>query len=182
MRAKTTTLIAILVTGLLAVSAVGVAAQAEEAADPMAPAQFKVDYDGEPASFLEATFAETEFGESIRGDGIVDIPLTAGDPRASGLLTEIGNQEILGNGVITSSRLRIVNDDGAWEGTSMGALRLKNKQGQGNPYNRGASVATLAGEGAYEGLTLVLAQTLDEWQGYIVPTAVLPPLPELPAE
>ena len=116
----------------------------------MAPAQFKVDYDGEPASFPEADLSETEFGESIRGEGVIDIPLKAGDSRASGLLTEIGNQEILGNSVITSSHLRIVNDDGAWEGTSNGALRLKNKQGQGNPYNRGASIAILAGEGAYD--------------------------------
>ncbi len=180
MRAKTTTIISILAAGLLAVSAIGVAAQDE--ADPMAPAQFKVDYDGEPASFPEAEFSETEFGESIRGEGVIDIPLKAGDSRASGLLTEIGNQEILGNSVITSSHLRIVNDDGAWEGTSNGALRLKKKQGGGNPYNRGASIAILAGEGAYEGLTLVLAQTLNEWHGYIIPTEALPPVPELPAE
>lgn len=182
MRAKTTTIISIIAAGLLAVSTVGVAAQDEDAADPMAPAEFKVDYAGEPEAYLEATATETEYGESIRGLGEVNVPLQAGDPRASGLLTVVANEEVLGQAVATSGRMRIVNDDGAWEGTSTGFLRLKNKQGGGNPYNRAASIALLAGEDAYEGLTLVLAQTLDEWHGYIVPTEFLPTAPELPAE
>jgi hypothetical protein len=176
------TTISILAAGLLAVSAVGVAAQDEAAADPMAPAEFKLDYAGEPQEYLEATTTETEYGESVRGDGLVEIPIEAGDPRASGLLTVVGNEEVFGKGVATSGHLRIVNDDGAWEGTSNGFLRLKKKAGGSNPYSWGASIAILTGEDAYEGLTLVLAETLDEWHGYILPTELLPPAPDLPAE
>ena len=49
--------------------------------------------------------------------------------------------------------VRIVNDDGAWEGTSTGFLRLKKNPKGGNPYNRAASIAILTGEGAYTGLS-----------------------------
>lgn len=177
-----TTFISILASSLIAASAVGVAAQDEDATDPMAPATFKIDYAGPPADELVPTVTETEYGESVTGEGLIEIPLQAGDPRASGLMTQIGNEEILGKAVATAGRMRIVNDDGAWEGDSTGFLRLKNKPGDGIPYNRGASIAILAGEDAYEGLTLILAQTLKEFQGYIIPTDLLPATPELPTE
>ena len=182
MRGIKTSLSTILALSLLAGATAGVAAQDEEADANMAPATFKVDYAGEPAENLEATSTETEYGASIRGAGIVDIPLEAGDPRASGLLTQVGNEEVLGNITATSGRVRIVNDDGAWEGTSTGFLRLKNNPKGGNPYNRAASIAILTGEDAYEGLTLVLTETLNEFQGYIIPTDALPPVPELTTE
>ena len=50
------------------------------------------------------------------------------------------------------------------------------------PFRSAANVAVLTGEGDYEGLTLILTQTLDEQRGYIIPTDLLPPVPELPAE
>lgn len=45
-------------------------------------------------------------------------------------------------------------------------------------------MATLAGESGYDGLTLFLLLTPGEegGSGFIVPTANVPPVPELPAE
>jgi hypothetical protein len=181
-RAIRTTTISILAVGLLAGSAVGVVAQDEEATDPMAPATFGVMFDFPPETTREPIVTETPLGESRRGEGLVNLPFKAGDPRATGLFTNVNSQETLGNIVASSSRVRIVNENGVWEGTGNGFSRLRMKQGEGPPFNRAASIAILSGEGAYEGLTLVLTQTLDHFHGYIIPTELLPPTPELPAE
>ena len=65
MRTVKTTVVSILAFGLLAGSAVGVAAQ-EEAPDPMRPATFKIGFAGPPAEALDATVTETEQGQSMR--------------------------------------------------------------------------------------------------------------------
>ena len=184
MRTLKSGLVSILAIGLLAGSAVGVAGQDEEVADPMAPATFEVGFAGEPpADELDSTVTETEYGESRRGEGLVEIPFEAGDPRASGLLTSVTNEEELGRAVMGSSHVRIVNDDGAWEGVGTSLLRLvEDFSGEGPPFDRATSLTTLTGEAAYEGLTLIVVNTLDDWLGYIVPTELLPPAPALPAE
>jgi hypothetical protein len=184
MRAIKTTTISILALGLLAGSAVGVAAQDEEAADPMAPAVFKIGFAGAPADVFDETVTETEQGLSVRNTGAIDIPVEAGDARASGLFTGPRNEEWAGRVGVVSAQLRITNDAGTWSGPATGVLRLKapSKREGGPAFNRSTTIATLTGDGDYEGLTLILAETQDEWLGYIIPTELMPPVPELPAE
>ena len=182
MRTIKTITIFILAVGLLAGSAVGVAAQ-DEAADPMAPATFEVGFvNGPGGDELEGTTTDTEYGESRRGFGFVDFPFEAGDARASGLMTFVDNDEVVGNALARARAMRIVNDEGAWEGTSSAFLRMLEEPTAGPPFDHVADIAVLTGEGAYAGLTLVLTSDLDVWQGYIIPTDLLPLVPDLPAE
>lgn len=184
MRAIRTTTISILALGLLAGSAVGVAAQEDEA-DPMRASTFKWNFgDAAPSEqYIEGTVTETDYGSSYRGETIVDLTLEAGDPRASGLFTIVQNVEEMGRTRVITSMGRIVNDAGAWSGSGAGVLRSK----KNNAPQRVVTMAVLTGEGAYEGLTLVLTDALDDARdyndarGYII-AAEQPPVPELPAE
>ena len=181
-RKRNITIVALASMALLAGSAVGVLAQ-DEVADPMRPATFRFGFAGDASEVVDATVTKTELGSSSRGFAVIDIPVKAGDSRASGLLTSVQNEERAGRVVVISADVRIVNDAGTWSGPASGVLRLKkNPPGNGPDINRAMSIATLTGDGAYEGLTLILAQTLDEWLGYIVPTDLLPPAPDLPVQ
>jgi hypothetical protein len=182
-RAIKTSVISILAIGLLAGSSVGVGAQ-DEAADPMAPAVFKIGFAGAPAGTFDETVTETEQGLSVRNNGAIDIPVEAGDARASGLFTGPRNEEWVGRVGVVSAQIRIVNDAGTWSGpvTEVLSLKAPSKREGGPAFNRKTSIAVLTGDGAYEGLTLYLTEAQDEWLGYIIPTDLVPPVPERPAE
>ena len=124
MRGIKTISISILTIGLLAGSAVGVAAQDEGAADPMAPSFFAVEYvAGDNFEFDEGTFEEVAPGLE-REDGSVTTGLfvEADDPRASGEWTRIENKAFIeldetpdGPQVATigARSVRVTNDSGS---------------------------------------------------------------------
>ena len=182
MRGIKTTITSILALGLLAGSAVGVAAQDEEA-DPMRPAVFKTDFRG--GDYLEGTVTETEQGQSLRGASLVDARFEAGDARASGRLDFVQNEERVGRVGVLRTEVRIVNDAGSWTGplTTVQTLKAPDKRAGGPPFSRLTTIGTLTGDGAYAGLTLFITSTgPGENVGYIIPTDLVPPVPEWPAE
>ena len=94
------------------------------------------------------------------------------------------NEEWVGRVGNINGQARIDNDAGSWSGPVTSVLRLKapDKRAGGPPFNRATAIAAVTGDGAYEGLTLFMTQTRDEWLGYIIPTDLVPPAPEAPAE
>ena len=174
MRTIRTTVISILALGLLAGSAVGVAAQDE--ADPMASSTFTAQVIGEPE--LDA--------DPATGLGTMVSTLEATDPRASGTWTqyEAGFPvDVAGGdgGFVGRNTQQVVNDGGSWVGTARGFLTF--------PADGPPSVhffSELVGEGGYEGLTMyfVTSGLLGEAYegGVIVPSGQVPAFPELPAE
>ena len=192
MRAIKTITISVLAFGLLAGSAVGVMAQDEEFADPMAPAFFAVEYvAGDDFEFVEGTFEEVapglekQYGAVTRG-----LSVDAEDPRASGDWTRLENKDLLfleegpdGAQVATvgARSIRVTNDAGSWEGTGHALANFPPTPDEASTV---ATLNILTGDGAYEGLTLILADTSegDRGWGWIVPNGSVPPIPELPAE
>jgi hypothetical protein len=172
-RAIRITTISILAVGLLAGSAVGVAAQE---ADPMAPSTFTIQRAEEP----EVT---TDPGT---GATILVGPVESTDQRASGTLTQVAAGAPVevadgDGGRISSDAVRLVNDGGSWVGSNRGFLTFPS---DGPPTVQ--FLAELVGEGGYEGLTMFFAETGDtedvRWLGVIVPTDEVPAVPDLPAE
>ena len=90
MKGLKTTLISILAIGLLAGSPVGVAAQDEEAADPMRASTFKWSFDGQAAEFIEPTVVRLRFGAvqpastGAAHNRLPLLPLSARRTRAAG--------------------------------------------------------------------------------------------------
>jgi len=175
MRTIKHTTISILAVGLLAGSAVGVAAQDE--VDPMAPSTFTTEPIGEP----EVT-ADPETGL-----GTLVAPYEATDPRASGtwMQFEAGAPVDVAAGegaFIGRNAVRLVNDGGSWVGTDQGFLTFPS---DGQPPNV-HFFSELVGEGGYEGLTTLFVQSgvLGEQKevGVIVPSDEVPAFPELSAD
>ncbi len=184
MRVAQTTITSILALGLLVGSAVGVAAQ-NEAADPMAPNWFDWETLGDgPPEFSE---------DPATGLPSVTVEVEATDSRASGTLTAIedfrhdeGDERYRVGG----TSMRLANDGGAWVGTSRfinGATAAPNGDDVAGGFTE------LNGEGDYEGLTLFLITVFSPLVelpeegstpkiGFIVPTAIVAPYPEPPAE
>ena len=148
MRAIRTTIISILALGLLVGSAAGVTAQ-EEAADLATPSYYTFTA-GEPTSVTEGTMDE-DTGE-LRGVVLEGIPIEASDPRASGVASIVINGNSEGRGVIESRAYRVVNDEGAWVGTSTYVIA-------GGPVSDEPDIqremSVLVGEGGYAGLIMV---------------------------
>ena len=172
MRAIRTTTISILALGLLAGSAVGVAAQDE---DPMAPSTFTMQLADDPVVNTDSAGKRTAVG-----------PVESTDQRASGTLTQVAASAPVNvadgdGGEIHTDAVRLVNDGGSWLGSNRGFLTFPS---DGPPTVQ--FLGELVGEGGYEGLTLFFAQTGDaedvRWLGVIVPTDEVPAVPELPAE
>jgi hypothetical protein len=170
-RAAKTGLISILTVGLLAGSAVAVAAQE---ADSMVPSTFTMRFAGEPdVSTDPGTGATIVVGE-----------LESTDQRASGTRTEVvGGSTVpvdVAGGLIQQNAVRIVNDGGSWVGSSRGFMTFPS---DGPPTVQ--FVGELVGEGGYEGLSLFFAQTGDAEDvrvlGVIWPTDEVPAVPDLPA-
>jgi len=189
MRAIRTTTVSILTIGLLAGSAVGVAAQDEEAADPMAPAFFGVEYVESDVEFVDGRYEEVAPGlERFDGEIVRGQLVEAEDPRASGEWSMVENIGVAFSEAPAGSRsvadvrarsVRLENEAGAWEGTGWGASNAPE-----SPTGARAVVImnVLDGTGAYEGLTLFFANTADQTWGWIMPDSLLPAIPELPAE
>ena len=179
MRALKTTTISVLAIGLLAGSAVGVAAQ-EEADGPMAPNWFTWEFvvDGPP-----------EFStDPATGLPVITVQVEATDERASGALTNLedfAQSEDDERYRVGSTSQRLANDGGTWVGTSR-FVAGATAGPSGNDVN--GNFTELVGEGGYEGLTMYvfgLFEGLDElpvMRGFIVPTDLIPAMPEPPAE
>ena len=185
MRTLRVSLAGVVILTLLGGLSVAVAAQDTEA-DPMAPAFFTFDQpvmervmDGEYA------YDADELPQAIRGE-VAEGYIEATDPRASGRVTSVANMNMLaveGGGVANVAAMkRLVNDGGAWSGTSLG-LFMSAEDGAVT------SMTVLTGEGGYEGLTLIMSEYYDDnaqtQRGVIVPSDQMPPVPdpiELPAE
>jgi len=177
---KTTT-ISILAIGLLAGSTVGVAAQDEAVTDLGSPVYFTWTA-GEPASAIEGTFDE-DAGE-LRGAGAEGIPVEASDPRVSGLayVLENGNREIGADttAILESRSYRIVNDAGAWTGSST-FVQAGDPSVDGPP-TIVRETGVLIGEGAYEGLIAFMTGDYREGSGGegVIYGIAVPPVPDVP--
>jgi hypothetical protein len=146
---KTTLTMAIAV-GLLAGSAVGVAAQDEESEAP--PVAYTTGTTGSPADGVEPTEESVPGGRQMRGLGLIDIPLEFTDARLSGLFTISANGagQDFADGIanLESRTYRLVNDDGAWAGSGDYIFAIAD----GSPPLINQESMVLTGEGAYDGL------------------------------
>lgn len=150
-----------LVLGLTVSSSLAVAAQ-DDAVDPMAAAQFTAIVGSWDETGTRATFGAT-------------------DPRADGMLTmELEELTIHGGTpdfvALEALAFRIQNDGGTWSGSGLATF------GNERVWGPTVSTATLVGDGAYEGLTMLLypgVEELDPYRGLIIPTADLPEPPAL---
>ncbi len=150
MKTTRTALISAIAIGLLAGSAVGVAAQDEETEAP--PVAYTTGTSGSPADFVAPTEELLPGGSQMSGLGLIDIPLEFTDARLSGLLTVSANgaaQDFVdGFAGLESRTYRIVNDDGAWAGS--GDYILAGDSEAAHFIEQESMVLT--GEGAYAGL------------------------------
>jgi len=189
-RAIKTTTISILALGLLAGSAVGVAAQDDEAAaEPSTPAKVAgmIDTSG-TAPVQEPTVTEVDGGLEVRGAITEGDQFEMDDPRLTGTVTKVDNVDVHDvvndEGVVVagSLALRLDNGAGSWsgQGTSVGYA------GRGIPEEEmlGLDTWVLTGAGAYEGLSAILivdpAGDQPTVEGVIFAGA-MPAIPELPA-
>ena len=175
MKSMTIPLTTAIAIGLLASSAVGVAAQDETAdVESMRPALVTGFLSWPEDSQVEG-YEET-MQDGIRREHWVDTSNTAemSDPRLSGALTIDATGERfddLGTDLGWAT-VRIENDGGFWEGTSVNTSDL-------DAETREVAYYELVGGGAYEGLSAVVFQTEapDDawlWSGIIFP-GDLPP-------
>jgi hypothetical protein len=186
-----TSIISILAIGLLAGSAVGVAAQEEEAAaEPSTPTKVAGTI-GQEAVELVQQPTETVVDDvmEVRGGVIEGLRFEMDDPRLTGTVTQAFNQdrhikESDSINIMPSTfGLRIENEAGSWSGQGTGFSH----RGATIPEDEAFSLDTylLTGAGAYEGLSayLVVDPTEDPVtvEGAIF-AGVMPPAPELPAE
>ena len=173
MRAIKTTTISILAIGLLAGSAAGIVAQDNEAS--MAPSSFTGGFTGGQPDF--STDPET-------GLTLVVIPFEATDSRASGTWTFLQDGASIEDGEaryqVFSNSVRVENDRGTWVGTQFGLQTRLLPDGD----DHSAVLYEFAGEGGYEGLTMLMSATAsgDEagFLGIIVPTDIIPSVPPPP--
>ncbi len=183
-RAVKTTTISILAIGLLAGSAVGVAAQDDGADQAGAVVSGSFDPIGgasEPCE-PEGDFAVTE-GDP--GDGSFVwadcIGFVMDDPRLTGTGSAVRSERAYDGFWVLTTELEIANDSGSWSGTGT------NVSTDGD--DAGASIdieqLVLTGAGGYEGLTAILYtdgsfafRGLKPINGVIIPAE----MPDLPAE
>jgi hypothetical protein len=178
-RSIKTTTISILAIGLLAGSAVGVAAQGEE--ESAGATSFTGTARGGPG--VEARTTETDLGNGfIAVDGFTyrntwessDVRLT-GD--VTGVVNQVNNPSASATGglpdIIMAEAIELTNDGGSWlgEGRGFGSTDLDFVK----------TIYTLVGQGGYEGLTayVIFEATGQDptLSGIIFPTA-MPEAPE----
>jgi hypothetical protein len=185
------TLVSAIAIGLLAGSAVGVAAQDDAGMDPaFFTAQFG---DGTGFEDSELEGADPEFGRTLN---ITEITVDATDPRASGVMDRAVSSRCFGaegcpDADVRVLSMRLENDGGSWEGTGLGLAPAN---------NRNIEVWNLIGQDGYEGLSMVMVvggnknvakaalkgEKLKKnaaptaW-GWISPTSEIPAVPDLPA-
>ena len=150
MRSIKTTTISILAVGLLAGSAVGVAAQDEEVADPIAHAIVTGSISGTRTSSGSAT---AESGAVLTEGVGFQQTWEASDPRLSGSVSYAGNWlRYPGTGElqVEASSVVLDNADGRWRGIGTGMVAG----------DLSMETTILRGEGGYEGLT---AYVMQDW-------------------
>ena len=189
MRGIKTTTISILAIGLLAGSAVGVAAQEEEAAaEPSTPTKVAGTIDSEARDLVqEPTETVVDGVLEVRGLISEGDRFEMDDPRLTGTVTVAVNVDVhkvsdFVDVVAVSLALGLENEAGSWSGQGTGVSH----GGGGIPQEEALSLDTwvLTGAGAYEGLSayLIVDGTDDPAtiEGVIY-EGELPPFPELPA-
>ena len=182
MRAIRTTTISILTVGLLAGSAVGVAAQEEETEELTTPL-YSTGTTGEPADVVEGTYSEDD--RVLRGLQVVGVPVEADDPRLGGLLDIVinGHSEVTdaGGAILESRSYRTVNEGGAWVGSGT-YVEAWDADAEVPHFIRETGV--LHGEGDYEGLVayITVDHLADEGYEAVLFGVDVPPVPEPPAE
>ena len=192
MRAIKTTTISILALGLLAGSAVGVAAQDEAAADmPTGPATFSGTYEVQWPPVVELTETFVDGVEQYR-DEVLAGSLETTDPRLTGSVLQAQNTDVHNVSgrdqtvVPRSVNWRIENEGGAWTGQGYELHGWgSDAPHDGVPF--GVTVLMLTGEGDYEGLSAYLMVDISTWSEDTLPIvdgAVFPgeapPFPEVP--
>ena len=172
MRTIRVTTISTLAVGLLAGSAVGVAAQDEASMEPAevaGRATFVVD----GGMVVEPAMSETSGGIQV-GDGMVVLHIwDTDDPRLNGEVTRTVNflfDSSFTNG-IESSAMELTNDGGSWVGDEMGYGTLSD----------GGGFSALSGRGGYEGLTAHIVRGPNEGDGWDLKGIIFPSeRPEIP--
>jgi hypothetical protein len=174
----------ILTAALLSGSAVGVAAQ--EGDDGTAdPVFFTVRFI--PSDAVRMAEVTTEDGVTKQlGNCWAPTVVDPSDPRLAGDLTVCGDAHwfgpLEGSPSVGSGTYRLVNEEGAWHGSTATAEWLDPESGE--TMGLGGGVIVLSGEGAYEGLSAVLTFVPDwsDVRGFIFegvpPAAPVPPLAE----
>lgn len=179
---KTTT-ISILALGLLAGSAVGVAAQEDET-DVSTPAYVTWEVTGDAINVIDGAFDEE--AAEMRGLTVQGVPIEASDPRMSGLYYYVvnGNGQKLSTpdyGIVESRSWRMENDGGAWTGTT---TWVQVGSGSDGPQAMTAEAGILIGEGGYEGLIAVIDSDYDPGRApkgeAVILERSVPPFPEVP--
>lgn len=184
-----THMIAAIAIGLLAGSAVGVAAQAEEAADPMAPAWVTGTLAlGSSCSGPTASTPQADVEPEREHHRCSNQTWTTSDPRLTGTSTSTWDADVyvLDEAIVSvvAGTYELRNESGGWlchhrDGLSFGMGR----------YATGANEETVTciGDSAYDGLTAIVSLDWSNSPPSSVPLAGLifpgeaPPLPELVA-
>ena len=190
MRATKTSVISILAIGLLAGSAVGVAAQDEEAAaEPSTPAKVTGTIDAAASDLVQEPTETVVDGTLEVRDGVfAGDRFEMDDPRLTGTATAAFNIDVhkvsdFEDVVAGSFALRLENEAGSWSGQGTSVFH----GGATIPEDEAFQLDTwlLTGAGAYEGLSayLVVDGTEDPptVEGVIL-AGEMPPFPALPAE
>lgn len=186
--------ISILAIGLLLVPATTMVAQDAEAVPSAAPgptaadaSSFTLEFSGHPEIYIHDP--DTGFIHTASA------PVTATDPRASGLLSamtasgDVGDFENPPWYAIRKEGIRIENEAGAWVGSHVRMIiehadertKRQKKRGKGQaPLRFSGGLYELTGEGAYEGLSMFLSAIDGRILAVIIPTESAPPMPEPP--
>ena len=166
------------VTLTLSVGIAGVVAQDESGAtepDGSALLSFSMPYLNRVIESPRVEFGE---GRILHRGEVLEQPIDSGDPRLSGTLgiSLDWDTHADSSGIVAVGAVHIDNEDGAWQGTSLGYSRPG--------WSRRHHQYNLTGEGAYEGLSAILF-LIDDGTGFAVEGIVfpgeLPPIPEYPA-
>ena len=188
MRAIKTTTISILAVGLLAGSAVGVAAQDDESTEPSTPAIVTggmVDW-GE-GSYEEETETEVDGVRQRRGLRFEGARFEMDDPRLTGDVSYEGIQHGRMDGetevVLFATDWRIENEDGSWSSTCP-SLQVMDPTADPSTADPLIYSCLYTGAGAYEGLSAYLVKELFAGElPYPIKGLVfegdLPPMPEM---
>jgi hypothetical protein len=182
------TFISILAIGLLAGSAVGVAAQDEEAAaEPSTPAKVAGTIEGGGDVVQEPTETVVDGLLEVRDFVLVGDALEMDDPRMTGSISVTFNADVhkvsdFEEVVLQTVDMRIDNDDGSWTGQGTQLVHDGAEIAEEEAIDLGTLPMT--GAGAYEGLSAYLFWDFSEdpptVEGVIY-EGELPPFPELPA-
>jgi hypothetical protein len=190
-----TTVIPVLVVALLAGS-VAVALAQEEGDATLEASAFRAQT-GPPEGIT--------FDLATGLERVTNMPWDATDPRASGIMSTVvarggvcAEDRRVIDGIVdcelpsysvSISGARLVNDGGAWLGTLTllaseeldERTRKQRRKGRGQaPVNGRSGFLELAGEGGYEGLSLLATVSPEGAFGVILPTETLPAQPEAP--